>query len=152
VLNRINPQYIRIRSLRVPAAAPLYEKLKSGEFKMPTDDQVIEEIRLFIETLDDTITSTIVSDHIMNLLEEVKGRFPEEKNVMLDVIKKYQDLPEKERIIYRIGRRGGVFTSTNDLINDKSTYNKISRLTLELSAKGRDEIETFINKVADSYV
>jgi len=70
----------------------------------------------------------------------------------LNVIKKYQDLPEEERIIYRIGRRGGVFTSTDDLINDKSTYNKISRLALELSAKGSDETEAFINKMANSYV
>jgi radical SAM superfamily enzyme len=151
-LNHINPQYIRLRSLRIPAAAPLYKKLKSGEFKMPTDDQVVEEIKLFIETLDDTVTSDIVSDHIMNLLEEIKGKLPRGKNAMLNVIKKYQDLPEQERIIYRIGRRGGVFASMDDLVNDRLTYDKISRLALELSKKGPDEVEAFINQMANSYV
>lgn len=152
VLNQINPHYIRLRSLRVIRRAPLYQKLLNGEFKPLTDDQVVEEIKLFIETLDNLITSTITSDHIMNLLEEVKGKLPEEKENMLEVIKKYQALPESERIIYRIGRRGGVYSSTDDLYRDQATYDKIKKLISELSAKGPDEVERFINEMADQYV
>ncbi len=152
VLNQINPHYIRLRSLRVPVHAPLYQKLVSGEFKMLTDDQVVEEIKLFIETLDNNITSTVTSDHIMNLLEEIKGKLPEEKANMLNVIKKYQDLPKSDRIIYMIGRRGGAYSSTEDLYQDQTTYDKIKKLVLEVSAKGPDEIERFINEMADQYV
>ena len=152
VLNQINPHYIRLRSLRVPTRAPLYQKLMSGEFRMLTDDQVVEEIRLFIESLSDGITSNITSDHIMNLLEEIKGKLPEEKENMLAVIRTYQDLPESDRMIYRIGRRGGVYSSTDDLHRDETTYHKIKGLTSELSAKGPDEIERFINEMADRYV
>jgi len=152
VLNQINPHYIRLRSLRVPMHAPLYQKLISGEFTMCTDDQVVEEIKLFLETLDDTITSTIMSDHIMNLLEEIKGKLPEDKENMLHVIERYQNLSESERIIYRIGRRGGVYSSTDDLYRDQSTYDKINRLVSDLSDKGADEIEQFINEMANRYV
>ncbi len=152
VLNQINPHYIRLRSLRVPTRAPLYQKLMSGEFRMLTDDQVVEEIRLFIESLNDGITSTITSDHIMNLLEEIKGKLPEEKENMLAVIRTYQDLPESDRMIYRIGRRGGVYSSIDDLHRDETTYHKIKELASELSAKGPDEIERFINEMADRYV
>jgi len=152
VLNQINPHYIRLRSLRVPMHAPLYQKLINGEFTMCTDDQVVEEIKLFLETLDNTITSTIMSDHIMNLLEEIKGKLPEDKENMLHVIKKYQNLSESDRIIYRIGRRGGVYSSTDDLYRDQSTYDKINRLVADLSAKGADEIEQFINEMANRYV
>lgn len=152
VLNQINPHYIRLRSLRVPTRAPLYQELMSGEFRMLTDDQVVEEIRLFIETLSDGITSTITSDHIMNLLEEIKGKLPEEKENMLAVIRRYQDLPESDRMIYRIGRRGGAYSSTDDLHRDETTYHKIKELASELSAKGPDEIERFINEMADRYV
>jgi radical SAM superfamily enzyme YgiQ (UPF0313 family) len=152
VLSKINPHYIRLRSLRVPTHTLLYQKVKDGEFKMLTDDQVVEEIKLFIETLDDTITSTITSDHIMNLLEEIKGKLPEEKEDMLHVIKKYQDLPESERIIYRIGRRGGVYSSTDDLYRDEITYTKIKSLMSELSSQGPNEIERFINEIADKYI
>jgi radical SAM superfamily enzyme YgiQ (UPF0313 family) len=152
VLNQINPHYIRLRSLRVPTRTPLYQKLMSGEFRMLTDDQVVEEIKVFIESLNDSITSTITSDHIMNLLDEVKGKLPEEKENMLAVIRRYQDLPESDRMIYRIGRRGGVYSSTDDLHRDQSTYHRIKELASELSAKGPGEIERFINEMADQYV
>ncbi len=152
VLNQINPHYIRLRSLRIPTRTPLYQKFVNGEFKMLSDDQVVEEIKLFIETLDDNLTSTITSDHIMNLLEEIRGKLPEEKANMLYVIKKYQDLPESERIIYRIGRRGGLYSSTDDLYRDQITYDKIKGLISEVSPKGPNEIERFINEMADQYV
>ena len=152
VLNEINPHYIRLRSLRIPNRALLYQKLVDGEFKMLTDDQVVEEIKLFIETLDDKLTSTITSDHIMNLLEEIRGKLPDEKENMLQVIKKYQDLPEAERLMYRIGRRGGVYSSTDDLYRDENNYNKIKKLVSELAAKGPSETERLINEMANQYV
>ena len=152
VLNIINPHYIRLRSLRVPTHTPLYQKVKNGEFKMLTDHQVVEEIKLFIESFDNNITSTITSDHIMNLLEEVKGKLPEEKENMLNIIKKYQDLSETDRIVYRIGRRGGAYSSTADLYRDQTTYDKIKGLVSELSSKGPDEIERFIEEMADQYI
>jgi radical SAM superfamily enzyme YgiQ (UPF0313 family) len=152
VLNKINPHYIRLRSLRVPAHAPLYQKIADGEFKMLNDDQVVEEIRLFVKGLNNKITSTITSDHIMNLLEEIKGKLPEEKRNILHVIKKYQDLPESDRIIYRIGRRMGLYSSTADLYRDQNTYDKIKTLISELSGKGPNGIEGFLNEMADKYV
>ena len=152
VLNIINPHYIRLRSLRVPTHTPLYQKVKNGEFKMLTDHQVVEEIKLFIESFDNNITSTITSDHIMNLLEEVKGKLPEEKENMLNIIKKYQDLSETDRIVYRIGRRGGAYSSTDHLYRDQTTYDKIKGLVSELSSKGPDEIERFIEEMADQYI
>ena len=152
VLNQINPHYIRLRSLRIPNRTLLYQKLVDGEFKMLTDDQVVEEIKLFIETLDDNLTSTVTSDHIMNLLEEIKGQLPDEKEHMLQVIKKYQDLPEAERLMYRIGRRGGLYSSTDDLYRDQTNYDKIKKLVSEFAAKGPSETERLINEMANQYV
>ena len=152
VLNQINPHFIRLRSLRVPGRVPLYEKLKDGTFTMQTDDMLAEEIRLFIETLNG-ITSTVTSDHIMNLLEEVAGKLPEDKEKMLDVIRAYQELPESERLIYRVGRRGGAYRSTDDLTRDPVTYEKIKNLTQEVKAKeGTQGVEKFITDMVDRYV
>ncbi len=151
-LNNINPHFIRLRSLRIPDRAPLSEKLKSGEFKMQTDDMLAEEIRLFIERLEG-ITSVITSDHIMNLLEEVTGKLPEDKEKMLEVIKKYQALPDKERLIYRVGRRGGVYRSTDDLTRDLDTRQKIENLIAELrEQKGEEGVEWFISEMVDQYI
>jgi radical SAM superfamily enzyme YgiQ (UPF0313 family) len=152
VLNRIDPHFIRLRSLRIPDRVPLYEKLKSGEFRMQTDDMLAEEIRLFMENLKG-ITSMVTSDHIMNLLEEVTGKLPEDKEKMLQVIKRYQDLNDEDRLIYRIGRRGGAYHSTDDLERDPVTREKIEGLIGELRTKeGEEGIEDFISGLVDQYI
>ena len=152
VLNQINPHFIRIRSLRVPDRVPLWKKIQIDEFKMQTDDMVAEEIKVFIETLTG-ITSVLTSDHIMNLLEEVSGKLPGDKEKMLAVIRKYQDLPDHERLVYRIGRRGGAYRSTDDLKADQATYQKLRNLVEELKSKGgMEEVERFITEMVDQYV
>ncbi len=150
VINRINPNYIRLRSLAVPFNAPLYQKLEEGEFKIQTDDRIVEEIKLFIQNLE-RITSTLTSDHILNLLD-IRGKFPEDKEKMLKTIKEYQELPESERIIYRIGRRGGAYSSIKDLQTDPVTYEKIKSLVSDLSAKGSGEVDRFIADMASRYI
>lgn len=152
VLNQINPHFIRLRSLRVPDRVPLSVKLKKGEFKMQTDDMLAEEMKLFIQTLDG-ITSMVTSDHIMNLLEDLSGQLPDEKEKMLDVIRRYQELPDPERLIYRVGRRGGAYRSTDDLKRDPVTYEKIQNLIRDLEAKGgEEEVERFITGLVDQYI
>jgi len=152
VLNQINPDFIRLRSLRMPDRAPLKDKVTSGEFIIQTDDMVAEEIKLFIETLDG-ITSTITSDHIMNLLEEVAGKMPEDKEKMLEIIKRYQAIPDDERLIYRIGRRGGYYHSIDDLNKDPAGRRKIESLIKELNdTKGKNAIEEYINHLVNQYL
>jgi len=152
VLNQINPHFIRLRSLRVPDRIPLYEKLKDGSFTMQTDDALAEEIRVFIEALDG-ITSRVSSDHIMNLLEDVSGKLPEDKPAMLAVIRSYQALPDKERLIFRLGRRGGVYRSIADFRRDAATYQKISQLIQEIEAsEGPPGVERYITEMVDRYI
>jgi biotin synthase-like enzyme len=152
VLNQINPHFIRLRSLRVPDRVPLHAKLKEGSFTMQTDDMLAEEIRLFIETLEG-ITSTVTSDHIMNLLEEVSGRLPHDKQKMLAVIETYQDLSGSDRLVYRVGRRGGTYRSTQDLKRDPATYKKIKNLIQEVREKeGNEGVEHMISEMVDRYI
>lgn len=151
-LNQINPHFIRLRSLRVPERVPLHEKLKDGSFTMQTDDMIAEEIKLFIETLDG-ITSMVTSDHIMNLLEEVTGRLPQDKEMMLEVIRKYQALSDLDRTIFRIGRRGGTYRSTDDLEHDTVTYGKIKNLYYDIESKeGIEGVEKAVTDMVDRYI
>jgi histone acetyltransferase (RNA polymerase elongator complex component) len=152
VLNRINPHFIRLRSLRVPSRVPLYEKLREGSFTPQTDDMIAEEIKLFVETLEG-ITSTVTSDHIMNLLEEVSGKMPEDKNRMIQAIETYQGLSEIDKMVFRIGRRGGSYGSVNDLKRDPETYGKIRNLLRDIqSREGTDGLEKFITDMVDRYI
>jgi len=152
VLNQINPHFIRFRSLRVLPIVPLHKKMTEGSFTAQTDDMVAGEIKLFLETLDG-LTSTVTSDHITNLLEEITGKLPEDKEKMLEIIKQYQELPDSERLIYRVGRRGGAYRSVDDLKQDTTTYGKINNLIEDIKSKQGDEgIEKFITDMADRYI
>ncbi len=152
VLNRINPHFIRLRSLRVPSRVPLHELLVEGSFRMQTDDMLAEEIRVFIESLEG-ITSTVASDHIMNLLEDVSGALPQDKGRMLAAVTAYQTLSDADRLIFRVGRRGGAFRSARDLERDPQTVRKIRHLIDEVqSREGPDGVERMITDMVDQFI
>jgi histone acetyltransferase (RNA polymerase elongator complex component) len=114
VLNQIDPDFIRLRTLYVRKDMLLFDRVEKGEFEPQADDRVPSEIKLFIETLDG-IRSTVVSDHILNLLEEVQGKLPDEKEEMIEVIDRYLALPSEQRLRFRVGRRLGYYRRLDDL-------------------------------------
>ncbi|MDD1762890.1 MAG: radical SAM protein, partial [Methanothrix sp.] len=120
VLNHINPDYIRLRTLRVIPGAGLDEKVASGEFEPLGDEAVVREIRLMIEGLNG-IDSMVISDHILNLLEEVEGKLPEEKSRLLAVIDRFLALTPEERCNFRLGRRANVYRTLEDM-EDQARY------------------------------
>jgi hypothetical protein len=103
VLSEINPDYIRMRSLIVTRDSPLSAMVDSGEFQELTEDEVIDEIGLFVENLD--CNSYLVSDHIANLLWEIEGKLPQDKGAMLDTISKYKTMLPAEKLKFRLKRR-----------------------------------------------
>jgi len=150
VLNAIGPQFIRLRSLRIPPTAPLHEEMRSGAFIPLSDDDTVCEIRLLVDSLDG-IGSTIASDHIMNLLPEVEGVLPRDKQQMLDVIDRYLALSEKDRLLFRLGRRGGALHSTSDL-DDGETRSRLERARRELETETGMDLERFITELGDQYI
>ncbi|MCK4986962.1 MAG: hypothetical protein KAS40_15635, partial [Desulfobacterales bacterium] len=93
------------------------------------------------------------SDHIMNLLEEVSGKFPDDKEKMLRVIQIYQELSESDRLIYRTGRRSGAYRSIADLKHDPTTYQKIKNLIQEVEQnEGPQGVEKMITEMVDRYI
>lgn len=80
VLNTMNPDFIRVRTLILRPDAPLYNKLEKGEFVPVTKQELLNELRLLLENLD--VKSEFYSDHVSNIVN-VNGRLPEDKEMML---------------------------------------------------------------------
>ena len=114
VLNAINPHFIRLRTLHVGQMLPLHEQVQSGNFKLRTPEEIVEEIKLFIENLEG-ITSFVASDHIGNMLQDVEGQLPQDKQRMLDAIDRYLDLESDERLHYHVGRVMGIYSGVPDM-------------------------------------
>lgn len=116
-LNKIDPDFIRLRSLALPPGTALHDRWVSGEFVRLTDDEVIGEIRLFISELGG-IHSVLASDHILNLLEDLGGTFPGDKDSMLAVIDRYSALPDRRRLLFKFGRRMGRYRTIEEMEAD----------------------------------
>lgn len=113
-LNRINPDFIRLRTLAIPNRLELYEDYVSGRFEKLTDIEIAHELRLFIENLDG-ITSTLRSDHILNLFQDLEGVFPEDKPKMLGMLNAFLGMSPHDQCLYQVGRRLGIFSSLNHM-------------------------------------
>jgi len=114
VLSEINPTFIRLRTSVFLPGMPLADEIEKKTFIPLDDDETVMELRLFLEGLND-ISSTVLSDHIINLLPQVEGTLPEDKGAMLQVIDDYLSLDPETRILYRAGRRAGFLTSPAQL-------------------------------------
>jgi radical SAM superfamily enzyme YgiQ (UPF0313 family) len=149
VINAVNPDFIRLRTLHVVPGTALEDLVKNGEFQTLGDDDIIREIGLFIENLEVHGTQ-LISDHILNLLEELEGRFPEDKPKFLAVIKKYFELSAEERLIFRLGRRSGAFRRLDDL-GDKETYLRLKLVVDSYAGEGRSLEDDMVN-IMNNYI
>jgi len=150
VLNQINPDFIRVRTLKVLKTMPLHQKLDKGEFILSSDDEIVGEERLFIENLEG-ITSAFVSDHILNLLEEVEGKLPEEKGTMLALIDRYLALSQEEKATFRLGRRAGVYRSVDDPSRPE-LRGEVEQILRRIGLEKPDGIEKVISDLMESFI
>ena len=147
VLNEIDPAFIRVRTLTIKAGMPLYEELQQGKFQRAGDEEIIAEEKLLLENLD--CHAYFVSDHITNLLQEIEGKLPDDKEKLLAIIEKFQALPAEERQNFMVGRRGGIYNSLQDL-DDLNKHgmveNAVERLTKDSGQLDEETIYSLMER------
>ena len=117
-LNQINPDFIRLRTLAIPEGTPLSDLHRSGAFQCLSDVEMVLEIRSFISQLEG-ITSMIISDHVLNLIEAVSGRMPGAKTEILSVLDQFLALSPDDQCLFQVGRRVGIVRRLDDLTSPK---------------------------------
>jgi len=95
VLNAIDPDFIRVRTMTLIPGTPLYESYENGEYKPPNILEMLLEERLLIECLDG-INSEFHSDHVSNLVP-VFGRLMGDKEKMLEELDPVIKRVEKDK-------------------------------------------------------
>jgi len=149
VLNEIDPDHIRLRTLHIHQGVPLWSKVEAGDFELQTEDEVVEEIGKLIEKLE--VTSKLKSDHILNLLPEVEGKFPEAKPACLATINRYLALPPQERLNFRLGRRAGYYEKLDDLY-DAHKHQKVDEAIKRITSEAPDSVDEVILQLKASFV
>jgi hypothetical protein len=117
-LNRINPDFIRLRTLALPDSVSLHADCESGRFEKSTDLMMVEETLLFIESLN-AVTSEVKSDHVLNLFQNLEGKLPEDKESMLDILRRFLAMTPDRQCTYQVGRRLGFFSRMRDMENPR---------------------------------
>ena len=87
----------------------------------------------------------------MNLLEEVCGKLPEDRSAMLAVIDRYLAMPPEEKLLFRLGRRGGALRSLDEF-NDPRIRERLQFAMKEMASETGGDVEKLITELADQYI
>ncbi len=142
VLNNINPTFIRIRSTVPIPGTPLFKAMEENNWTPTSEEERVQELRLFLENLDG-INSIFKSDHMMNLLEDVEGKLPQDKEKMIETIDSFLSMNTEDKENFIIGRRLGHFRYLSDYRKNseierikeqlKDRFESIDKAVLEIS-------------------
>lgn len=131
-LNQINPDFIRLRTLALPPDAPLTTEYTSGNFDKMGEVDTARELLTWLESLQG-ITSTVRSDHVLNLFPEIDGVLPGDKGAMMEPLQKFLDLEPYDQMLFCIGRRTHRLHTIEDL-QHPATRDSIVALSSQLGA------------------
>ena len=113
VLSAVNPTFLRIRTTVPIPGTELHEMMIAGRWTPMSEEEKVRELRDCLERLDG-VTTTVQSDHMMNLLEDVAGTLPREKSRIVGPIDRFLSLSPAERESFIVGRRIGRYHSVSD--------------------------------------
>ena len=126
VITQVDPDFIRLRTLAIPDTVPLAQLAAQGVFTPADDLTVVREIRQFLLALGE-VHGTLLSDHILNLLPDIKGRLPRDKDAMVAETDWLLGLSGELQLAYRVGRRAGLVDGRRDF-EDPETMDRIQAL------------------------
>ena len=150
VISEVNPDFVRIRTAAVKPGTELYEDFVNGDFILCSDDEKLMEIRTLIEKAHD-IDTKLVSDHIVNLLQGIRGSLREDRDRMLAYIDDYLQQSDEERKIYQALRRMGRIVSPKEMSRiNSSEIDSIRRMISEIDDDYEWEIK--MNELICRYI
>ncbi len=105
VINNAQPAFVRLRTLGLNESIPLFDLVKKGDFEVQSETELVEEIKRLIEGI--KIETYIASDHNLNLLMDIEGSLPEDREKLIKKLEKFLNLPEDIRLSFILARRTG---------------------------------------------
>jgi radical SAM superfamily enzyme YgiQ (UPF0313 family) len=149
VINKINPDFLRIRTFVSKPGSGMQKDIEEGKLTECTDLEKALEIKHLIENID-SCDGFIVSDHIINLLEGVRGNLKSDKERLLQVFEEFESLSTEEREAYQIARRIGLVRSVEDMNKlNALQLNRVEELLLQAKRTG---FESFLKELLILYI
>lgn len=150
VINAVNPDFFRIRTAFIKPGTGLYEDFLNGEMTLCSDDEKLMEIRTVIERAEG-IETKLVSDHMINLLQDVEGSLKTDKDKMIGMIDEYLGLPETDKKMYQAARRMARVASPDDMSRLRPYDKKVIKQLVD-AYDDPYEWEIKMNELAGRYI
>ncbi len=150
VINRINPDTIRMMSLAVKKETELMKLIENGSFSMLSETEMIAEQRGLIERLDG-IHSRYGNYHGINLLTELVGVLPDDKSKLLSLIDRFLSLPDASRFNFILGRRLGHYHRLSGFENSPA-YNSIQTQVDEILKQDSGAFESMCHDLRNRII
>jgi len=131
-INKAKPEFVRFRTLALNPAIPLYKAFLDGDFLLPSEEDMVKEIRDIITDI--AVNLTVFSDHNLNLLMDVNGYLPRDTEIILTKINRFLSLPEDVKLKFIIARRLNYLYELGEFLNSKidaevlHLFNKVSSM------------------------
>ena len=131
VVNKANPDFVRIRTFVPHQGTELCEDINAGRIKACTDKEKALELKKMIGNICGA-DGYLYSDHIVNLFEDVRGNMKTDIEKMLSVFTDFEQLDAISQYKYQIARRMGLVGS-------------VAHLKL-LSEEHKDKVNAYLSK------
>jgi radical SAM superfamily enzyme YgiQ (UPF0313 family) len=150
VINEVDPDFVRLRTFVAKPGTPMGEKVRNGSFVPCTDEEKVTEIRRMLEQVEGR-TGVLVSDHIVNLLEDVRGSLKTQKEEMIGKIRQFEALEPFERRRYQAARRMGFVRRPSDMDRLPADLSEqISGIVRKFQTS--EQWEDFLNYFLEQYI
>jgi len=150
VVNKVNPDFVRIRTFVAQKGTELFDDIAANRIKECTDREKMLELKKMIEHIDGA-DGHLYSDHIINLFEDVRGNMNSDKENMLSVFAAFEDLDIAEQRMYQIARRLCMVRSLRHFAFLNLEQRKIVH-SYHVQLDTEDAFESFISKLLQRYV
>jgi len=136
LLNKIRPAFIRVRTFAAHPKSPIQKMIDEGVFAPMSDEEVVEEIRLLLVTLDEMPTHFRCGDFSLNLLMQVDGRLDGQKEAMIAEIDRYLAMSREQKQAYSLLQRTYPGMRSLDVVEDEKV---VKELTKDIKDMEKDE-------------
>ncbi|MCL1832873.1 MAG: radical SAM protein [Leptospirales bacterium] len=102
VINAIEPDFVRLRTLEIFPSTPLEAMRIDGSFIEASEEEVVQELKILVENI--KCNTEILSDSASNLLD-IYGSLPRDKEIMLRVIDSYLSFSPREKLEFSFNSR-----------------------------------------------
>jgi radical SAM superfamily enzyme YgiQ (UPF0313 family) len=145
LLNIVKPDFIRVRTFALHPKSPMQKMVQEGMLVPMTDEEIVQEIRLLVSSLDEMHSYFSCGDYGPNLLMQVDGFLDEKKAYMLSEIDKYLALTPVQKKIYSLIRRSSFMHYPVEIVHNEDV---IRKMMPEIEKLERGDEEGFNRHIA----